>query len=52
MLVGNKTDLTDQRDVPYEEAQAFAQENGVIFMETSAKTYALSFVKHNHSQKS
>jgi len=40
MLVGNKTDLTDQRDVPYEEAQAFAQENGVIFMETSAKTGA------------
>jgi hypothetical protein len=28
MLVGNKKDLEDQRDVSYDEAQKFAQENG------------------------
>eukprot|EP01104_Vermistella_antarctica_P014914 TRINITY_DN478_c0_g1_i2.p1 TRINITY_DN478_c0_g1~~TRINITY_DN478_c0_g1_i2.p1 ORF type:complete len:217 (+),score=42.16 TRINITY_DN478_c0_g1_i2:232-882(+) len=38
MLIGNKKDLTAQRDVSYEEAAAFAEENGLIFLETSAKT--------------
>mmetsp|Transcript_36964 Transcript_36964/g.58135 ORF Transcript_36964/g.58135 Transcript_36964/m.58135 type:complete len:215 (-) Transcript_36964:264-908(-) len=38
MLIGNKSDLDEQRDVPYEEASAFAEENGLIFLETSAKT--------------
>ena len=27
-----------QRDVTYEEAKKFAEENGLLFMETSAKT--------------
>jgi Ras-related protein Rab-14 len=40
MLVGNKSDLSDQREIPFEEAQNFAQENGLIFVETSAKTGA------------
>ena len=29
MLIGNKSDLDDQRDVTYEEASAFAEENGL-----------------------
>ncbi|CAK9301704.1 unnamed protein product [Gordionus sp. m RMFG-2023] len=37
-LAGNKTDLADKRVVDSEQAQAFADENGLLFMETSAKT--------------
>ncbi|GKU92695.1 hypothetical protein SLEP1_g6393 [Rubroshorea leprosula] len=37
-LAGNKADLLDARKVTAEEAQAYAQENGLFFMETSAKT--------------
>lgn len=29
MLIGNKCDLDDQRDVTFEEASAFAEENGL-----------------------
>jgi len=38
MLIGNKRDIEDQRDVSYEEVSKFAQENGVLFLESSAKT--------------
>ncbi|KAG6639610.1 hypothetical protein CIPAW_10G112900 [Carya illinoinensis] len=37
-LAGNKADLLDMRKVAVEEAQAYAQENGLFFMETYAKT--------------
>ena len=37
-LIGNKSDLEAQRDVTYEEAAAFAEENGLMFIEASAKT--------------
>lgn len=37
-LIGNKSDLDSQRDVTYEEAKKFADENGLMFMETSAKS--------------
>ena len=37
-LIGNKGDLEAQRDVTYEEAKQFADENGLLFMEASAKT--------------
>lgn len=37
-LAGNKADLVEARQVSVEEAQAYAQENGLFFMETSAKT--------------
>ncbi|KHN80582.1 Ras-related protein Rab-14 [Toxocara canis] len=37
-LIGNKSDLDGQRDVTYEEAKAFADENGLTFLECSAKT--------------
>merc|ERR1712093_520067 len=38
MLIGNKSDLTHRRAVTTEEGEAFAQEHGLVFMETSAKT--------------
>lgn len=37
-LVGNKLDLVASRAVPTEEAQAYANESGLLFMEASAKT--------------
>ncbi|GAA6039968.1 hypothetical protein JCM8097_002643 [Rhodosporidiobolus ruineniae] len=37
-LVGNKADLADQRQVSTEEAQKFADEEGLMFAECSAKT--------------
>ncbi|GFP98177.1 RAS-related protein rgp1 [Phtheirospermum japonicum] len=36
MLVGNKSDLEGQRDVPTEDAKDFAQKENLFFMETSA----------------
>ena len=36
MLVGNKSDLRHLRAVPTEEAKAFATENSLFFIETSA----------------
>ncbi|RXG70036.1 Ras-related protein Rab-11B [Armadillidium vulgare] len=36
MLVGNKSDLRHLRSVPMEEAKAFAEKNGLSFIETSA----------------
>ena len=38
MLIGNKCDLDVRRQVSTEEGERFAKENGLIFMETSAKT--------------
>eukprot|EP01120_Amphizonella_sp_Union-15-10_P016528 TRINITY_DN8762_c0_g1_i2.p1 TRINITY_DN8762_c0_g1~~TRINITY_DN8762_c0_g1_i2.p1 ORF type:complete len:225 (-),score=42.05 TRINITY_DN8762_c0_g1_i2:95-721(-) len=38
MLIGNKKDMESHRDVTHEEAKAFAEENGIIFLEASAKT--------------
>merc|ERR1712217_953046 len=37
VLVGNKTDLSDRRQVSTEEGEEKAKENGVMFIETSAK---------------
>ncbi|XP_021232244.1 ras-related protein Rab-25 [Numida meleagris] len=36
MLVGNKSDLAQAREVPMEEAKMFAENNGLLFIETSA----------------
>ena len=38
ILIGNKKDLEDKRQVTYEEGESFAKENGLMFLETSAKT--------------
>lgn len=37
-FTGNKADLASRRAVDFEEAQAYAEDNGLLFMETSAKT--------------
>mmetsp|Transcript_26155 Transcript_26155/g.43580 ORF Transcript_26155/g.43580 Transcript_26155/m.43580 type:complete len:196 (+) Transcript_26155:142-729(+) len=37
-LAGNKADMESKRKVQTEEAQQYAEENEIIFMETSAKT--------------
>ncbi|KAJ3685396.1 hypothetical protein LUZ61_014560 [Rhynchospora tenuis] len=37
-LAGNKSDLLESRQVSTEEAEKYAKENGLFFMETSAKT--------------
>ncbi|KAL5982266.1 Ras-related protein RABA4a [Asimina triloba] len=36
MLVGNKSDLEDQRAVPSEDAKEFSEKEGLFFLETSA----------------
>lgn len=36
MLIGNKSDLDSRRAVTQEEALAYAEKNGLMFMETSA----------------
>ena len=38
ILVGNKSDMDDEREVTFMEATRFAQENNLIFLETSAKS--------------
>lgn len=37
-LAGNKSDLPNKRMVDTDEAQAYAEENSLLFMETSAKS--------------
>ena len=37
-LTGNKADLASKRMVNYEEAEAYAKENSLLLMDTSAKT--------------
>lgn len=39
-LAGNKSDLMEKRSVSILDAQEYANENGLIFFETSAKTGA------------
>lgn len=36
-LAGNKADLTSRHKVEFEEAQAYAEENGILHLQTSAK---------------
>ncbi|KAM0677010.1 hypothetical protein BDAP_002386 [Binucleata daphniae] len=38
VLIGNKSDLENQRKVGFDEARLFAVENDLLFYETSAKT--------------
>ena len=40
VLVGNKADLGDRREVPEDESRAFADANRMLFFEASAKTAA------------
>lgn len=38
LLIGNKSDLHDRREVSFEEGKAFASHYGIDFLETSAKS--------------
>ncbi|XP_033628507.1 circularly permutated Ras protein 1-like [Asterias rubens] len=38
VLCGNKSDLSDLREVPKDEGEKEAKDNGILFFETSAKT--------------
>ncbi|KAM7542860.1 hypothetical protein Aperf_G00000011624 [Anoplocephala perfoliata] len=38
MMIGNKSDLEEQRDVSYDDAKALADENNLMFLECSAKS--------------
>jgi small GTP-binding protein len=38
ILIGNKADLTEQREVPQDEARTYAETNHMAYFETSAKT--------------
>ena len=38
ILIGNKKDLEEQRQVKYEEGKKLAEDNNLLFLETSAKT--------------
>ena len=38
VLIGNKNDLNENREVSYNEGEAFAKSHNMIFLETSAKT--------------
>lgn len=38
VLIGNKRDCEDERQVTEEEGAQFARENGLLFLEASAKT--------------
>jgi len=37
-LAGNKVDLEEERKITFESVQPYVEENGLLFMETSAKT--------------
>ena len=37
-MIGNKSDITDKREITTEEANAFAKDKGIVYIETSAKT--------------
>ena len=38
ILIGNKSDLEHRSAVSLKEREVFAQENGLVFLETSAKS--------------
>jgi len=38
LLIGNKSDCEDEREVSFFEGEQFAKEHGLLFLETSAKT--------------
>ena len=44
-LCGNKADLAARRQVTQEEAQKYAEEEGLMWSETSAKTYLQPLVR-------
>ncbi|XP_021513104.1 ras-related protein Rab-17 [Meriones unguiculatus] len=52
MLVGNKTDLSEEREVTFQEGKEFAESKSLLFMETSAKlNYQVSEVFNTVAQE-
>ena len=61
ILIGNKNDLPDEKEVKTEEGEAFAKKNGMQFIETSCKmninvteafeTLAKLMIEHNTEKK-
>ena len=52
ILIGNKVDLEEKREVSKDEGQEFADQNGLMFLETSAKTAQNIVEAFNISAKS
>jgi Ras-related protein Rab-14 len=38
VLIGTKSDLVEDRKIPKAQLESFAQANGLVYIETSAKT--------------
>lgn len=52
ILIGNKSDLVDKREVSAETASKFAQENGMKYLEVSSKDYVnVNEAFHNPCQE-
>ncbi len=56
VLIGNKSDKVEERKVSKEEAEAFAQNNNIDYIETSAKEFinvdeAFEYIAKNIQQK-
>lgn len=52
MLVGNKTDLSEEREVTFQEGKEFAESKSLLFMETSAKlNYRVSEIFNTIAQE-
>ena len=49
MLVGNKTDLGEKRQVSLEEGEKSAKDSGVMFIETSGRAYTHSNQSRSHT---
>lgn len=49
MLVGNKTDLHQERAVSYEEGKKLAESWRATFLETSAKQNEVKVISYHHT---
>ena len=49
LLIGNKCDLTDRREVDWETASTFAGEQAMSYVETSAVRYISLFLFRKYS---
>lgn len=52
LLVGNKTDLENERQVSFQEGEAFAKKEGIKFVEMSTKEYKKVEVAFNNLAES
>ncbi len=50
-MIGNKCDLEARREVTYEEASAFAEENGLPFMEVLWNTTTLTHTRRERERE-